>query len=320
MTTGPQDLANWWSFEWGKWTPPVIVAVAIEAADGDEFVYCAVEAKPDGQKWIGVISAPTVDVAFLDVFCAVRAAVGPADRIAFRVAPPDGSRLWRHWEELRAAFPRCTFQGPGPHDVEAMSAAVEGLPPVANSARDPRRAGYSLEPLTVATDGSVRGKYTGYAWLASDGRYGLEGKVHPRSLVGPERVLISELRAIDDAVRTLTDRRLTVLCDCQGAIAMAQRWMNGEEILPKGYTTERKLGRTAGLLVARKRIRRQRDRLSFQWVPGHKGEPLNEGADALARLASRRVRGHSGLNAAEYRKRAEGLAEGFAAAFAVRAN
>jgi hypothetical protein len=51
------------------------------------------------------------------------------------------------------------------------------------------------------------------------------------------------------------------------------------------------------------------------WAKGHQGEPLNEGADALARLASRYAAGTSELTNAEYHRRAADLAKSFAAEF-----
>ena len=60
-------------------------------------------------------------------------------------------------------------------------------------------------------------------------------------------------------------------------------------------------------------IRAERDNLTVRWVRGHSGNPLNEGADGLARLASRYAKGDSGLTARDYRRRADGLASAFAA-------
>ena len=53
-------------------------------------------------------------------------------------------------------------------------------------------------------------------------------------------------------------------------------------------------------------------------MKGHCGDPLNEGADALARLASRYARGDDDLTPKEYDRRAAGLAASFAAEFAGR--
>ncbi len=88
--------------------------------------------------------------------------------------------------------------------------------------------------------------------------------------------------------------------------------MLGDYQLPRGYTTERRSGRTARLVKAQRRLYQQAGQVEIQWAPGHRGEPLNEGADALARLARRYVKGGSGLTKVDCKIRAEGLAEAFA--------
>jgi len=167
----------------------------------------------------------------------------------------------------------------------------------------------------VAADGSVRGKHGGYGWLASDGQYGLQGRVDSKTLIGPFASLVTELRAIDDAVRKLPGRHLTVFCDNSYAVSMARKWMDGKEIFPSGYAIERGNGKPAGLVTARRWIHANRERLDIRWTRSHQGAPLNEGADALARLASRYIKDDSELSADEYRRRAEGLATAFAQYF-----
>ncbi len=90
------------------------------------------------------------------------------------------------------------------------------------------------DPVCVATDGSVRGKFTGYGWLASTGEYGLQGFRHSTKLIGPKVVLVAELRAIGGAaVQKLRGHEITVLSDSKLAVAMVQRWMAGEDVLPE---------------------------------------------------------------------------------------
>ncbi|MGE2736059.1 hypothetical protein [Mycolicibacterium vaccae] len=43
-------------------------------------------------------------------------------------------------------------------------------------------------------------------------------------------------------------------------------------------------GKTPGLVRAQRMIYEERERITPVWVKGQRGEPLNEGADALARL------------------------------------
>lgn len=178
-------------------------------------------------------------------------------------------------------------------------------------------------PMTwVATDGSVQGSYTGWGWLASTGDYGLDGFRHYTGQIGAEVVLISELRAIAAAVRALENRRLTIWVDSKSAVAMVKRWMAGDVVLPKGYTAQRRqgriagrMGKPAGLVLAQEMIRASRSRLTVEWTPGHRGEPLNEGADALARLACRSAAAGTTVAAGDNERRANGLAEAFAEEF-----
>lgn len=138
----------------------------------------------------------------------------------------------------------------------------------------------------MATDGSVRESITGYEWLASTGQYGLLGFPHRRRQIGTDPVLVAELRAIDAAVRSIRYAPLTILSDSRSAVRMVRRWMAGDCVLPDGYTTDLRSGQ-AGLIQAHNRIHAHPDRIDIQWRHGHQGDPLNEGADALARLASR---------------------------------
>lgn len=126
--------------------------------------------------------------------------------------------------------------------------------------------------------------------------------------------LIAELRAINDAVRTLPYRRLTVLTDSRSAQDMVRRWIVGDAVLPTGYTAER-CAEPEDLVQAQRRMRIHQNRIDVQWVPGHQGGLLNEGADALALLASRFASQDSGLTAEEYRQRAVGIAEAFSSEF-----
>ncbi|WP_367576214.1 RNase H family protein [Mycobacteroides abscessus] len=164
--------------------------------------------------------------------------------------------------------------------------------------------------------GSVRKTSLGCGWLADSGAFGLRGFQHSNRMHGGSKVLISELRGIDEALRRLgRHEHITLFTDCQAAIAMANAWQRGEQVMPGGYITELGEGEEAELVSAFRRIHRLRERVEIRWVRSHSGEPLNEGADALARLASRYMRGDSGLSRQEYRQRAAALAEAFAGAF-----
>ncbi|GAB3808903.1 hypothetical protein [Micromonospora zhanjiangensis] len=53
-------------------------------------------------------------------------------------------------------------------------------------------------PLVAATDASWKDRAGGYAYVVSDGRWGLRPRsTGPLDPTGPSRVLINELRAVD---------------------------------------------------------------------------------------------------------------------------
>ncbi|WP_307786926.1 RNase H family protein [Mycolicibacterium mengxianglii] len=259
--------------------------------------------------WTGRFDAPNRETAILDAITQIRTESSGLNRVRVLVNLDATSHLWAHASEIAALLPGVTIEAPSLADQPLMSAAAAGL--AADVLPAPAEDG---PPIVVATDGSVRGRFTGYGWVASTGDFGLRGFPHAAWQVGGSAVLIAELRAINDAVRTLPRRHLTVLTDSRPAIAMLQKWMVGDDVLPAGYTSERRSG-VAGLVEVRERIRLQQRRIDLRWVPGHSGELLNEGADALARLASRYAKGETGLSRAEYRQRAAGVAEAFSQAF-----
>jgi ribonuclease HI len=289
-------------------TVPSFPSVAVKvAAAGAAYRYFATSGE---RSWHGVITAPTREVALLDIITTIHAEIGAGRPVRFLLTVPPHNRIWQHRSELATLgylIERGTFQ-----DQPLLTAVAAGLD--ATAPADPPAAKIpGVRPaLTVATDGSVRKSCTGIGWLASNGRYGLRGARHPVSAIGPQAVLLAELGAIGDAVLSLSAHPLTLISDSTKAVAMVHQWMDGHDILPAGYPST---GKPGPLVAARHQIYTARGRLSCRWAKGHRGEPLNEGADALARLASRYVRGDSGLTESDYHHRAAGLAQGFSAAF-----
>lgn len=279
------------------------VAIAVTGNSRDGFRYSACSTQ---QRWGGNVEAECVDTALLDVIARIREA-SDVERIRFLVQVPVRSTLWALRDEIALLMPGVWVERPKLSDAELMRQALAGLcataPPVPKAT------------VTVATDGSVRGRYTGYGWLASSGVYGLQGFRHSQKLIGPKVVLVAELRAIGAAVQRLHGREITILSDSKLAVAMVRRWMAGDDTLPEGYSAYRQSGKTPGLVRAQRLIHEERARISVMWTKGHQGEPLNEGADTLARLASRYALGDSGLDSAEYHRRAQDLAETFSREF-----
>lgn len=246
------------------------VAAVFACRRGSRFRYAACA---DDQQWRGTVEAESVETALLDVIRRVRGE-SAIDRIRVVAQMPPRSTLWALRDEIALLIPGVCVDRPRLSDERLVAKAHEVLRATAPVP--------STGPVWVATDASVRGRATGYGWLASSGEYGLLGFRRSRKQIGPKVVLIAELRAIATAVEKLRGRDITVLSDSRSAIAMVQQWMDGDDLLPEGYPVYRTDGRTPGLVKAQPMIHAERERITLRWVKRHRGEPLNEGADGLA--------------------------------------
>ncbi|WP_304106552.1 RNase H family protein [Mycolicibacterium bacteremicum] len=257
-----------------------------------------------GETWSRstVLAAPNPEVAALDIITELTDRDLAGRRICFVLNLTGGNPLRRHFGEIGSGTGDWWIERPDRRHRCLIAAAV--------ALREELVSAQDFAPAIVAADGSVRGKHAGFGWLASTGDYGLAGYRSSTRRAGAEPVLVAELCAIGDAVTHLPGRLLTVLSDCRTAVAMANRWMNGEPVLPAGYPDDEPLH------VFQHRIHADAGRLDIRWVKGHHGHPLNEGADALARLASRHRRGDQDVQGDEYARRAAGIAEAFAAEYA----
>ncbi len=284
--------------------PVTSVAIAVAARGESQYRYSA---SSDDQCRIGTVEADSTEAALLDAISRVRETFG-SQRIRFVLPVPARSNLWALCDEIAALMPGVSIERPRMSDEDLLQQAQEGLRRASPVPAVP-------SPVYVATDGSVRGRVTGCAWLASSGEYDLHGFRHTTKLIGRKVVLVAELRAIGMAAQKLRGRDIRVLTDSKRALTMVRQWMDGNDVLPEGYMPYRESGKTPGLVVAQRIIFEDRARITAEWVKGHDGEPLNEGADSLARLASRYALGDSGLERADYHRRAEDLADAFSREF-----
>ncbi len=307
MTT-PRPCAPLSDLRTAEPRPLTTVALAITHAGGGHYAYCA--AASEGI-WSGTVTAATPDAATFDAVIEVRDRVPEPTRLRFAIRLPTRSPVLLNRVEIETILPDVMIDYPRSGDAELMRAAKSRLHRDVQTTAEDRAVTGSV---TVATDGSVRGPVTGWGWLASSGEHRLLGFRHRRTQIGGAVVLVAELRAIADAAHRLRCADLMVLSDSKQAVDMVGRWLAGDFVLPTGYTTTRSSGK-AGLVQAQQRIHARRQSFSIEWLPGHTGHPLNEGADGLARLASRYALHDSGLSRDEYVRRADGLARAFASQF-----
>jgi ribonuclease HI len=247
------------------------------------------------------------------VLCALAAAYPalrtrvPADVV---VSLPPTARLWSFVVEVEVHFSGVSLVPCTDADAPLRAAAMRMLSPVQPVVAPPTGS------LTVATDGSATRGRIGWGWLAEDGRHG-HGTEAPstRLCVRRKHPVLAELRAISEAITALPHRDLVVRTDCRPAISLVEEWMGGGDRVPDGYVaTHHTAVKRGGLLWMQEQVRTQAPRLDIGWVRGHAGDPLNEGADSLAKLARRAAEGTWGFTAADVPRRAREIAAAFTTA------
>lgn len=247
------------------------------------------------------------------VLCAVAAAYPdvqarvPAEIV---VTLPPTARLWSYAAEVEAHFRGVSLVAYTAGDAALRSAAMRALRPVQPVVAPPTGS------LTVATDGSATRGRIGWGWLAEDGRHG-HGTETPsvRQCAKRRHPVLAELRAISQAILALPHRDLVIRTDCRAAVSFVEEWMAGGDRLPHSYVaTHHTALKQGGLLWMQEQVRKEASRLDIGWVRGHAGDPLNEGADSLAKLARRAAEGTWGFTAADVPRRAQEIADAFTAA------
>lgn len=226
------------------------------------------------------------------------------------VSLPPTARLWSHAVEVASLFPGLVLVPYTDADEPIRAAAMRALDPVQPAAAQPTDA------LLVATDGSATRGRIGWGWLAEDGRYG-HGTESPSPHMCTRRShpVLAELRAVSEALAALPRRRLAIRTDSRPAISLVHEWMSGGDRLPGGYVaTHHTAVKRGGLLWMQEQVRAAAPRLDIAWVRGHAGDPLNEGADSLAKLARRAAEGNWGFTAEDVPQRAREIADAFTTA------
>lgn len=136
--------------------------------------------------------------------------------------------------------------------------------------------------LTAAADGSALGNPgpAGWAWVIDRDQWRAGGWPRATNNQGELMAVLDLLHATE----TRADEHLTVLCDSQYVINSVTKWMPGWK--RRGWRkADGKPVLNRELLERLDEALRGRD-VSFEWVKGHAGHPLNEAADDLARAAA----------------------------------
>jgi ribonuclease HI len=192
----------------------------------------------------------------------------------------------RHFETLftpfAAAFPSASVHVACPPDMASLYRAVDRA---RSSAFDRMKAEAKAclsaqvtkprpAPLVLGTDASVRRGHrgAGIACVSEDGRHAV------RYLPGTSDILVAELKAIELALATHPHRDLNVRSDSQNAVAAVHR-------VAAGLASN--CNETAARTVTRILAKAAGRQLVLLWTRGHCGDPLNEAADRLARMARR---------------------------------
>ena len=136
--------------------------------------------------------------------------------------------------------------------------------------------------ITAAADGSALGNPgpAGWAWVVDDHQWRAGGWPRATNNQG-------ELMAVLDLLHATASRAhepLHVLCDSQYVINSVTQWMPGWKT--RGWR------KADGKPVLNRELLEQLDtalvgrQVTFEWVKGHAGHPLNEAADDRARAAA----------------------------------
>lgn len=136
--------------------------------------------------------------------------------------------------------------------------------------------------ITAAADGSALGNPgpAGWAWVIDSDTWRAGGWPNATNNQG-------ELMAVIDLLHATSHRSneaLHVLCDSQYVINSATQWMAGWK--RRGWRkADGKPVLNRELLEALDMAMQDRN-VTFEWIKGHAGHPLNEAADARARAAA----------------------------------
>lgn len=142
----------------------------------------------------------------------------------------------------------------------------------------------------VAIDGSALGNPgpAGWAWYVDENCWAAGGWPNSSNNRGELTALLELLKATAS-----TNEELHVLADSQYVINSVTKWMSGWK--KRGWRkSDKSPVLNADLMQAIDKAITGR-KVSFEWVRGHSGHPLNEAADDKARAAARAYQRHGSV-------------------------
>jgi ribonuclease HI len=140
----------------------------------------------------------------------------------------------------------------------------------------------------VYTDGacSVNPGPGGWAWAVPHGRYASGAKAHTTNQRMEITAVLEATKALDGPLAVVSDSTYVINC-------FRDRWWEGW--LQRDWTTSQKRP-VVNRDLWEPLIERVRQRaITFRWVRGHSGDPMNELVDQLAREAGRTQQGRQGV-------------------------
>ena len=140
----------------------------------------------------------------------------------------------------------------------------------------------------VYTDGACSGNPGpgGWAWAVPGGPFASGAAAHTTNQRMEVTAVLEALRALDGPVEVVSDSTYVVHC-------FRDRWHEGWR--RRGWTnSQKKPVANRDLWEPLVDLYLARDGITFRWVKGHSGDPMNDLVDGLAVEACTRQRGRSG--------------------------
>lgn len=189
------------------------------------------------------------------------------------VSGPDGFQKKRGRVALAKASESAQLTAAAARRVTVVSTPLTGVDNTVKVRLEQLNTNPTPDELVIATDISANRNIpsrNSYAWLASDGTFGFGVANHTDTNVCE---LYAILKMLDDVKR---NEDMRILVDSQVAL----------QVIQFGTSEISKLPPVAGEIAEEIRVKLNGYRnVTLEWVKAHNGNPLNDGADRIARNA-----------------------------------